>query len=355
MNEKHQSKVFIACEGLLTKDSTLEALCRYFIPDGDILFKQIIHYCLLNSMSHSHSHKSEDDPAKYIIPFLKGYGADNEKVAEYCAFNIHLVPGADKFLQWLKDRAFTFIMSKGYAHNTHALCELVGFKEENTHSVSVDFNHYHPTISEKETIRDMAAEIIQLPFLMPEGYEGTLEELSVAMRHTLDKIQFILCEQIPKMPIGWYLNEVEPLGNQARAQCVREQTHDNPTDLSHIIYFGERSSDKDAMRLVKEGGGLTVAFNGDREALMHAEIACMAVNADILTILCDHFFQEGKKGVVELAEDWGPYKLDNLETDTLLAENLQTFDIHLFPRLKRVSDTNIEALAKQSTQWRNLI
>ena len=55
---------------------------------------------------------------------------------------------------------------------------------------------------------------------------------------------------------------------------------------------------------MRGGGGLTVAFNGNRYAIDAAEIACAADDAIATSIVVDVFARGGKDAVLELAENW---------------------------------------------------
>ena len=190
---------------------------------------------------------------------------------------------------------------------------------------------------------------------MPKEAGDSVQNLPSLIRQSFDKINTILSEEIPKMSMGKYFIDVKPLDKIAKTQFLFDSIEECGINLEQVIYIGDNISDVEAMSMVKQAGGLTISFNGDQHSIKEADIACMAANSTILGILCDYFFQNGKKSVLNLVKDWGTDKLANLDSDKLFIENLLSSDIQLFPRLEIIYDNNFEALAKESKQWRSMI
>ena len=71
-----------------------------------------------------------------------------------------------------------------------------------------------------------------------------------------------------------------------------------------VLFIGDSITDVQAFELVRENGGMTVAFNANRYAIAVAEIACLSNQSDILAILCQMFWERGWQGIRELIEGW---------------------------------------------------
>lgn len=104
-----------------------------------------------------------------------------------------------------------------------------------------------------------------------------------------------------------------------------------------------------SLQLVREGGGLSVAFNGSERAIREADIAVIADNTIITSILAEAFHKAGMEGVNYLVEDWTyeGIRSTGLVNEYLLRELLKVFPDKL-PTVARVTPKNIKALTRQS-------
>jgi energy-converting hydrogenase A subunit R len=108
---------------------------------------------------------------------------------------------------------------------------------------------------------------------------------------------------------------------------------------------------------VKEGDGLAVSFNGNRYCVSLADIACIAENTIVTSILIDCFDKHKKAGVIELVENhWNPEGFRRFHIDPSLVEQFE----ELLSQSKQlnatvISDSNREILIKESEAMRKRI
>ncbi|GAG80507.1 unnamed protein product, partial [marine sediment metagenome] len=75
-------------------------------------------------------------------------------------------------------------------------------------------------------------------------------------------------------------------------------------EISQVMYVGDSITDVEALRLVSDGGGVSISFNGNSYALKAAQIACISPHTLPLEILGEVFSGEGKEGVLKVAKNW---------------------------------------------------
>ncbi len=115
------------CEGPVSKNDNAFELTSYFVPNGDHFFALISKYDdVLADVVKKPGYKA-GDTLRLILPFLKAYGATNEKIREYSSKSILLIPGARDTLQFVRDLMPSFIVSTSYEHYISSLCHLIGF------------------------------------------------------------------------------------------------------------------------------------------------------------------------------------------------------------------------------------
>jgi len=124
--------------------------------------------------------------------------------------------------------------------------------------------------------------------------------------------------------------------------------------LSNVIYFGDSITDVDPFQLIREGGGLTVSFNGNQYAIREAEIAVMSHNTIIISILADLFRKIGREGIIRLAEEWSTSLLKEICEPSLLME-LQSLPRDKAPRVERITSENVNRLTRESSNFRKTV
>jgi len=108
---------------------------------------------------------------------------------------------------------------------------------------------------------------------------------------------------------------------------------------------------------VRQNGGMTVAFNGNRYAIEAAEVACLSHHPDILAIICQLFWEKGKQGVMEMIEDWrtgGPL-INQLISDPSFREAVMEKERKYPSHLEVITEKNRFSLIKQSETFRGQV
>jgi energy-converting hydrogenase A subunit R len=151
------------------------------------------------------------------------------------------------------------------------------------------------------------------------------------------------------------LREVNPLGGWEKAEAVKNAAERAGVDLADVMYVGDSITDVEAFRLVKENGGLTVSFNGNRYAIKNAELAVLSENGITTAVIADVFCRFGKQKTVSLVKSWGREALEKSPVSKALLKRLFQLYPDELPKVKIITKGNMEILAKESSEFRKKV
>ena len=286
------------CEGPITRNDNAFELSAHFIPDGERLFSILSRYDDVLAYTYRREGYRAGNTLKLIVPFLKAYGATNEKVTAFCRANMVLVPGADSFLKWVSRMVPAFLVSTSYEPYIASLCDLIGFPIGQAFCTLLDLDRYDLGSQEIHFVRRKAVEILQLPML-PEAGRECSREVSQTV-HALDRI----FEALSTRGSGMIMDEVNPVGGEEKSKRVSSIIAELECELENAIYVGDSITDVAAYEFVRKGGGLTVSFNGNRYAVENAEIAVISDTTDVLKAVVSVFLREKREGVLGRIRKW---------------------------------------------------
>ena len=304
----HSIQLDTDCEGPLALNDNAFELCRDFLPpEGARFFTQISRYNdFLADLAKRPDYKA-GDILKLILPFLKGAGLTNDKIAAYAREHISLVPGAEAAYRFLHTLKFPlYEISTGYRPFAEAVGEKLAFAPERVYSTEVDLDSYELPETEAAELRRLMDEIVAAPDLELPPEAKTPEELPPATRETIRRLDEIFWETIPGMDIGRIYREVNPMGGPEKARAVEDSLAKTGLAMENLLYVGDGITDVPALEKVRNGGGVALSFNGNRYAVEAAEIIVVADTAWPVALLAAVFQTWGKDGVVELAQSTRP-------------------------------------------------
>jgi len=312
----------IDCEGPITKNDNALELCQHFLPDGGKFFSLVSKYddCLADVIKREGYRAGTT--LKFIVPFLKAYGVENNQVKDYSASHLLLLPGAKELLSQVQMEMPVFIISTSYSSYIEALCDAVNFPYENTYSTKIDFAKYFIPLKERKRLKIFYQEILNLPGIELEGVKSE-EELSRGSKATLKKLDEILNKEIPSMRCGEILSQINPVGGEEKKKAIVDTLKKTKTNPSQVIYVGDSITDVEALKLVREGKGISLSFNGNRYALKAAEFALMSSHTFPIFLLAKRFNEKGKNEVEKLAQSWKE-NLSSCERKKLIYLKIET-------------------------------
>jgi len=349
-------KVFISdCEGPISKNDNAFEITSHFVPNGDKLFAVISRYDdVLADVIKKLGYKA-GYTLKLILPFLKAYDVTDQKMREFSAQNLILIPNVKDTLQYVRKIAHAFIVSTSYEHYIEALCQAINFPYENTYCTKVNIDKYHMTAGEKNSLKGLAREIRQMPVVeMPSGAKS-LNDFSEECRKIIRRLGEIFWKEIANMESGKIFYEVNPVGGEWKADAVKDAAERAGADLSSVMYVGDSITDVEVFKLVKEDNGLTVSFNGNQYAVRNAEIAVLSENSIATAIVADAFCTFGKRETLSLMENWSREALKKAHVSQTLLNRLFVLYPSELPKVKIITSENMEVLAKESSKFRKKV
>jgi len=326
-------KFFVSdCEGPISLNDNAFELSSHFIDDGDKFFKIISRYDDLLADVLKRQGYNAGGTLKLILPFLKAYGANNQNIIEFSNNNVHLIYGALETLKFINSIMPSFIVSTSYYHYIKALCNKTGFPIENTYSTKLNMDFIDIKPSERDKIKEYKTEIVKNPEF-----------------ELLDKIFW---KELPKFEISGLMDTVKPIGGEGKKEVVQDIISRYQLKAKDLFYIGDSITDVQPLRFANDNGGIGVSFNGNEYAIKEAEIAVMADNTTITSIIADIFNRYGTDNVFEFVLN---YKMDPEKAlksrfvNQILASQILKNNL---PQVEIVTCNNIDSIIEKSSLFR---
>lgn len=303
-----QVQLNTACEGPLAINDNVFELCRDFLaPQGDFFFKQVSRYDdYLSDIAKRPNYKARDT-LKLILPFLKCAGLTNERIVDYSRQHISLVPKAEDTYRFLHSLDLPlFAISASYRQFAEAVATRLGFAPEHLYCTELDLDRYELSEAEAEELRRLMGEIVATPAIDLPPEARTLEDLAPEVQKSIRLMDTIFWDTILQMNIGLIYQDMNTMGGAEKARALEDSLAQTGLSLTNAMYVGDNITDVPALEKVRAGGGVALAFNGNRYAIQAAEIIVVADTTWPVALLAAIFQHWGKEGVVELAQSTRP-------------------------------------------------
>ncbi len=343
------------CEGPVSKNDNAFELSGLFIPDGGAFFKLISKYDdFLADIAKKPGYKA-GDTLRLILPFLKAYGATNQKITQYSTETILLVPGAKETLQYISKELPSFLISTSYEPYILALCSYLEFPKENAYCTKLDLDKYSLDGNEINRLKEIRKEIAAIPMLEWDSSTSSVNDLSTESKETIRRLDSIFWEEISGMKAGEMLREVNPIGGVEKANAIVDSLKKTGRKLGDVLYVGDSITDVQAFTMVKENGGLAISFNGNSYAIRAADVACMSANTTVISILANAFLKGGKEEVFQLVNNWSHSYIKNSNLDKSIVDKFfKVFDDNL-PVVKLITNSTRTDLIRESETFRKTV
>jgi energy-converting hydrogenase A subunit R len=295
-------------EGALALNDNAFELCRDFLPpDGALLFTQVSRYLDYSTDIAQKPDFKVGDILKLILPFLRGAGLTNDRLAEYSRHHVSLVPKAEDAYRFLHSLDFPiFAVSAGYRQFAMAVAARLGFAPERLYCSEFDLDRYEVSAGESEELRGLMGKIVAAPAIDLPPEAKSLDDLAPEVQEAIHLLDTIFQDTIPQMDLGRIYQGTTIMGGPEKAQALEDSLAQTGLNLTNAMYVGGSLTDVPALEKVRTGNGVAVAFNGNHHAIGVAEIIVVADTAWPVALLAAIFQHWGKEGVVELAQSSRP-------------------------------------------------
>ncbi len=343
------------CEGPISKNDNAMELTASFIPEGQRFFSLISKYDdFLADVEKRYGYKA-GDTLKLILPFLKAHGMTNAEMVDYSKRHILLVQGAVETLRFLNGLMPSFIVSTSYEPYLDALCSVVGFPMDRVYCTKVNIDAYPLGKGEEERLRELTSEIVNMK-MISWGDEATgIGDLSLEDQETVRRLHDIFWGEIAKMEVGRVFEEVNPVGGAEKANAILDSLKRTASEPADVIYVGDSITDVQAFKMVRDGGGVAVSFNGNGYAIRSADICCISKDTFVLSLLASSFYKGGRDAVFELAERWSRDSIKEKKVEKELGIRLHSIFDEDFPKVKVIAESNLHGLIEESEGFRKQV
>jgi len=349
-------KIFISdCEGPISKNDNAFELAGSFIPEGTRLFTLISRYDdVLADIVKRKGYKA-GDTLKLILPFLKAYGVTNEMMVDFSSRSILLMPGAKEMLEFVRAAMRAYIVSTSYEQYMRALCDIVSWPFSNVYCTRLNLDKYGIIEEERAELKRLAEEIVGLPMLGIPKAARSLRDFPRRMQQTVRRLDEIFWKEISSMKIGRMLREVNPVGGFEKAAAIKDIVTRLKGQVETVMYVGDSITDGSAFQLVRDAGGLTIAFNGNSYAVREAEVAVLSDNAIVTAVLADLLNMLGKSRLLTLIRKWTPRTIEKSGISEPLKSCFLRVCRKKFPRVELITGRNMKKLVLESTKFRKSV
>lgn len=342
------------CEGPISKNDNAFEITSHFVPEGDRLFAVISRYDdVLAEVLRRPGHKA-GDTLKLILPFLKAYGVTDLEMRKFSVQSLKLIPNIKDALRYVRSVAEAFIISTSYEHYVEALCSALNFPNRNAYCTKLSVDKYKITEAEKRRLKGLASEISRMPIVEIPPKASSLNDFPEEYVEVIARLDEIFLEEVANMSAGRMLREISPVGGFEKAEAVKDIVKRLKIDISDVIYVGDSITDVEAFKLVKDGGGLTVSFNGNQYAIRNSEVAVLSESGVVMALIADLFVKFGKQVTMNVIEGWSLKALENRVSPALLKKLLELRPEEL-PKVKIVTSEDIDALIEESYEFRKTV
>ena len=329
-------KIFVSdCEGPISINDNAFELAGHFIEDGEKFFAIVSNYDDILADVIKKPGYNAGGTLKLIVPFLKAYGATNKDIKQFSKDNVLLVPGAMDTLRYVNTIMPSFIVSTSYEQYIRALCDLIGFSFENTYSTRLDIDKYPLDMDDKKKLMEFREKIIEYPDT-----------------EILDKIFW---KDLKEMDIGKAIEEVNPVGGEAKKEAIEDIMKKFGYLASDVMYVGDSITDVQPFKHVKDNSGLAVSFNGNKYAIREAEIAIIADNTRIISIIAELFNQKGRDQVIEFVQSFGEDTKLTMEKFSINDDFKNQLNKLKNVKIEIINDNNKKRLIKDSSLFRKQV
>ncbi|MBC7131181.1 HAD hydrolase family protein [Candidatus Bathyarchaeota archaeon] len=272
---------------------------------------------------------------------------------EFSAKSLILIPDSKDALEHIRSLAPTFIISTSYEHYIRALCKVIGFPYENTFCTKVSLDKYELSQSEKRRLIELAGEISEMPVIDIPKNATRLDDLPKEHQKTVRRLDEIFWKEIANMPIGKIFDEVNPIGGREKADALKQICSRLGISLDGLMYVGDSITDVEALSLVKTGGGLAVAFNGNRYAVRNADIAILSETGLTTAVVAELFLRYGRDAALDAVNEWSEETLRKRGISEALLRRLFATDRKA--KVTVVKTDNVELLIEESEAFRKMV
>lgn len=347
-------KTFICnCRGFITKNNAVRDLCDRFIRNGGHVYDVLCRYDDLTAYVLGREEATGASCIKWAVPFLKAFGATDHMMHRYSTETLELMPNADRAMRYISAILPTFITSSMYGQTMMAVQDAIGSPLCECFCSTAELDQAEFGRAESRKLREMAQEIGALRIPKVEYKLNVPMEVhpdDIRIIRTLDSI---LQERIPELSAMNLMESLTVVTAHKKAYQLLDIRRQTAIDLDSVFYIGGEQSDYQSMDLVRDSGGMAVAFNGSEYAVRGSNIAILSKDSTVGAVFAAEFYDRGLQAVLDLANNWDRKYLKNADVhDRNLMQAMLEANPRRLPEVYVVDKNNVDEIAEKSNAYR---
>lgn len=347
-------KVFVCnCRGFVVKNNIPRDLCERFIRNGGHFYDVVSRYDELTAYVLGREEATAGNALKWIVPFLKAYGATDHKVHEYCSSNLEFMPNAGRTIRYISALLPSFITTANYEHCMMDIMDRLNAPLFNVFCSKMDLDHVQFGRAEARKIREMADEIssLRIPKVNYElNVPMAIDDADVRIIKTMDSV---LQDRIPELAAMNLMESTAPVTAHKKAYQLLDIRRQTNIDLDSTFYIGGDQTDFQPLDLVRDSGGVAISFNGADFAVRGCNIAVMSHDSTVGAVFAEQFYNKGIQAVMDLAGNWDRKYLKTADfPDRHLIDAMLTANPRKLPEVHIVDRSNVDEIAEKSDKYR---
>ena len=264
------------------------------------------------------------------------------------------MPEAKTSLDYLSKLMPTFVTTSAYDQSMLAIQNKLDVTLCESACTESDIDHCMLGRMASRKLREVAEEICSLE--IPDvryrlNVPMSLDKRDIKITTTLDEA---LGDGMIE-PGRALMESCVPMNSSKKAYRLLDLRRQNNVDLDGTVYIGGDHTDYQIMDLVRDGSGLSIAFNGSDFAVRGSSIAIIAKSATVGAVFAHVFYDKGIQAALDLASNWSRGFMDSGDfPDRNLGDRLLK-ERHAFPEVYVTADEDIDELAQRSEKARDKI
>jgi energy-converting hydrogenase A subunit R len=250
--------IFFDLEGPLSpQDNAYEVMS--LIEGGDQLFEIISRYDDLIALEGREGYEPGDTLA-LIVPFLLLHGITDEEIVKV-SDQAKIVDGVPSLISKLHAEGWKVsVISTSYEQHAYHICSKIGVERKNIACTRLRLDELKDEIKDFSVIRKAEEEILRLKD------DDIVERLDLFYEDIHDLFR-----------------SVRVIGGERKVDAMLEMI--NGEDTSEVFVVGDSITDYKMLRRVRDGGGISIVFNGNEYAIPYANIGFASLDMRFLHIL----------------------------------------------------------------------
>jgi energy-converting hydrogenase A subunit R len=348
-------------EGPLSPQDNAYEVMR-LIENGDHIFEVISKYDDVLALQGRKNYEP-GDTLKLIVPFLILNGISENDIRRVSK-RAKIVSGATELINWLtSDNWKIYIISTSYEQHAHNIAEQVGVARDNVYSTRLPLDAYLIELKNEDMSIIEKAQSDILSFYFTYGVDTTTRKIN-ALVNKLDKVFF---NDIPKTKLGKVFNQIKVIGGERKVTAMIEAIG----GLNHVkdtMAIGDSITDYKMLKAVKEGCGLSIAFNGNAFSLPYASIAVASEDLRSIYPLAKLFTKGGRELAFTATKLWEDnFKVNGIDITKMsqdvsaneiaqfLIKNKYSLNLPHINLIESTSDEKLRYVAEIHKRFRSMV